>query len=118
MSEVTIQLNGRAYQIACEDGQEEHLERLAGFLDKRIEDVVSTVGQVGQERLLVMAGLLIADELSDSFAEIDHARANPDPETVKQLQSEAAEKADAKAAHIFEMLADRIETIAERIEQA
>jgi len=116
MSDVTIEINGRAYQIACEDGQEEHLQRLAEFLEKRLQDVASTVGQVGQERLLVMAGLLIADELSDSLAEIDEARANP--ETVRHLQDEASEKAEAKAAHIFELLADRIETIAETIEQA
>jgi len=112
MSDVTIEINGRAYQIACEDGQEEHLQRLAEFLEKRLQDVASTVGQVGQERLLVMAGLLIADELSDSLAEIDEARANPNPETVRHLQDEASEKAEAKAAHIFELLADRIETIA------
>jgi cell division protein ZapA len=118
MSEVTIRINGKGYQIACEDGQEEHLLRLAEFLDQRVQDVISTVGQVGPERLLVMASLLIADELSDSFADIEEARANPDPDTVKQLQAEATEKAEAKAAHIFEMLADRIETIAERIEQA
>ena len=71
MSDVKIEINGRYYQIACEDGQEDHLQRLAEFLEKRLQDVVSTVGQVGQDRLLVMAGLLIADELSDAFAEID-----------------------------------------------
>jgi cell division protein ZapA len=120
MSDVTIEINGRAYQIACEDGQEDHLERLAEFLEKRLQDVASTVGQVGQERLLVMVGLLVADDLSDSLAEIDEARANPNPnpETARRLQDEASEKAEAKAAHTFELLADRIETIAETIEQA
>ena len=115
MSDVKIEINGRSYQIACEDGQEDHLQRLAGFLEKRLQDVISTVGQVGQDRLLVMAGLLIADELSDAFAEIDSARANPDPDTVKLLQDETEEKAEAKAAHIFELLAER-ESIADRIE--
>ena len=118
MSDVTIEINGRAYQIACEDGQEDHLQRLAEFLEKRLQDVASTVGEVGQERLLVMAGLLIADELSDLLAEIDEARANPSPETVRHLQDEASEKAEAKAVHIFELLAERLETIAETIEQA
>ena len=116
MIDVKIEINGRSYQIACEDGQEDHLQRLTDFLEKRLQDVVSTVGQVGQDRLLVMAGLLIADELSDAFAEIDSARANPDPDTVKLLQDEAEEKAEAKAAHIFELLAERIESIADRIE--
>ena len=116
MSDVKIEINGRSYQIACEDGLENHLQRLAEFLEKRLQDVVSTVGQVGQDRLLVMAGLLIADELSDAFAEIDSARAHPDPDTVKLLQDEAEEIAEAKAAHIFELLAERIESIADRIE--
>ena len=116
MSDVKIEINGRSYQIACEDGQEDHLQRLAEFLEKRLQDVVSTVGQVGQDRLLVMAGLLIADELSDAFAEIDSGRANPDPDTVKLLQDKTEEKAEAKAAHIFEHLAARIDSIADRIE--
>ena len=116
MSDVKIEINGRSYQIACEDGQEDHLQRLAEFLEKRLQDVVSTVGQVAQDRLLVMAGLLIADELSDASAEIDSARANPDPDTVKLLQDEAREKAEAKAANFFELLAERIESIADRIE--
>ena len=116
MSDVKIEINRRSYQIACEDGQEDHLQRLAEFLKKRLQDLISTVGQVGQDRLLVMVGLLIADELSDAFVEIDSARANPDPDTVKLLQDEAEEKAAAKAAHIFELLAERIESIADRIE--
>jgi cell division protein ZapA len=118
MSDVAIKINGRAYQIACEDGQEDHLKRLTEFLEKRLQDVASNVGQVGQERLLVMVGLLIVDELSDSLAEIDEARANPDLETARRLQDEATEKVEAKAAHTLELLADRIETIAETFEQA
>jgi cell division protein ZapA len=116
MSDVTIEINGRAYQIACEDGQEDHLKRLAEILEKRLQDLVSNVGQVGQERLFVLVGLLMADELSESLAEIDEARANP--EIARCFQDEASEKAEAKAAHTLELLADRIETIAETIEQA
>tara|TARA_B100000459_G_scaffold146799_1_gene114015 strand:+ start:1048 stop:1404 length:357 start_codon:yes stop_codon:yes gene_type:complete len=118
MSDVTIQINGRSYQIACEDDQEDHLRRLAEFLESRLQDVVSMVGQVGQDRLLVMASLLIADELSDTMAEIQDARSNPDLDTVQRLRGEVLEKADAKTAHFFELLAGRIEAIAERIEQA
>ena len=116
MSDVKIEINGRSYQVACEDGQEDRLRLLAALLQKRFQDVVSTVGQVGQERLLVMTSLLIADELSDALAENDSVSANPDPNAAKQLQDEAEAKAIAKTAHIFELLAERIETIAERIE--
>ena len=118
MADVTIEINRRAYQIACEDDQKAHLNRLAGFLNKRMEDVVTTVGQVGQDRLLVMVGLLIADELSDAMAEIEVARANPNPEALKQLQDEARKKTAEKAAGVFELVAQRIEAIAEEIEQS
>jgi len=118
MSEVTLTINGRGYKISCEDGQEDHLLRLAEFVDSRLQDVVSSVGQVGQDRLLVMAIILIADELSDALAEVGVARSNPDAETVQRLQGEATEKAEAKTAHVFQLLAHRIETIAECIEQA
>ena len=118
MTDVTIEINQRGYQIVCEDGQEEHLTRLGEFLEKRLQDVIATVGQVSQDQLLVMAGLLIADELSDALAEIDVARKNPDTETTRRLKEEALDKAESKAAHVFELIAQRIETIAERIEQA
>ena len=118
MSDVNLQINGRHYQIACEDGQEDHLIHLAEFIESRLQGVVSAVGQVGQDRLLVMASLLIADELSDTLAEIDAARSNPDAETMQRLQGEAKEKAEAKTAQVFELLADRLEAIAERIEQS
>ena len=118
MSVVTVELNGRNYQITCKDGQEEHLERLVKFVDKHLQDVVSTVGQIGQDRLLVMASLLIADELSDCLAEIAESKSNPNPQIIKQLQDEATEIAEGRAAHVFELLAGRIESIAERIEQA
>ena len=116
MSDVKIEINGRSYQVSCEDGQEDRLRLLAALLQKRLQDVVSTVGQVGQDRLLLMASLLMADELSEALAEIDTARANTGPNVIKQLQDEAEAKAITKSAHIFELLAERIESIAERIE--
>lgn len=116
MSQVTIRINGRPYEIACEDGQEDHLQRLSEYLDRRVQEVVATVGQVGDSRLLIMASLLISDELSDALSEVEAARANPDSETTKRLQDEAAARSEAKAAQAFELLADRIDAIASRIE--
>src|SRR3546814_11102105 len=69
MSQLSITINGRNYSIACEDGQEEHLTKLAGYLDMRVGELVGAVGQVGAARLLRMAALLVADELSDVYAE-------------------------------------------------
>ncbi len=84
MPQVEIMVNGRAYLIACEEGQELHLGRLGRLLDGKVAGLAKAVGQVGDARLLVMAGLIIADELHDA-----EARAN-------QLRGEAAAAASAR----------------------
>ena len=59
---VNVMVNGRAYTIACDEGEEEHLRELAGLVDAKAREVLSSVGQVGDARLLLMAAILIADE--------------------------------------------------------
>ena len=63
MGQVRITLNGRGYDIACDDGQEEHVMRLANAMSERVNQLVAANGQVGEARLLLMAGLLLADDL-------------------------------------------------------
>jgi len=62
MATILITLNGRSYRLACGAGDEARLRVLADDLSKRIEKLAATVGQPGDERLLVMAALLISDE--------------------------------------------------------
>jgi len=111
MALVTVTINGRDYEVACDDGQEAHLSRLGTYVDKRIGELVAAVGQVGEARLLVMASLLLADELSDAYAELDVAR-TADKGVVAIMSAEESLSAD------IENLANRIENIAERLEQA
>ena len=66
MAEVNIRINDQDYKIACDDGQEQHLASLASYLDSKIRELITRVGQVGESRLLVMACLLITDELLES----------------------------------------------------
>ena len=65
MAQVTIKINGYAYTVGCEDGQEEHLQAMSGEIEKRIDRVKALGGQSGESRLLVLAALLMADELHD-----------------------------------------------------
>ncbi len=65
MAQVTIKINGYAYIVGCEDGQEQHLQSMAGEIEKRIDQIKAIGGQSGESRLLVLAGLLMADELHD-----------------------------------------------------
>ncbi len=84
MSQVEITINGRQYRVACEDGQEIHLTNLANYFDDKMSSLVKEVGQIGDTSLMVMAGLLIADELSDANQElIDVRRAAEDEYTNK-----------------------------------
>ncbi|MGH6619882.1 MAG: cell division protein ZapA [Alphaproteobacteria bacterium] len=119
MSQISITINGRDYSIVCDDGQEQHLSRLADYLDKRVAELVDSVGQIGDARLLLMVGLLIADELADAYAEIAAARGGGDivqPQK-RAKESESAQMPDNMAA-ILETASRRIEAIAARLEQA
>ncbi len=111
MAQVNVEINGRKYQIACDDGQEAHLSRLGTYIDNRVDELVAAVGQIGDARLLVMVSLLVADELSDAYAELDVARSADDGASALLI---AEEKLSAK----MEGLADQIESIAETFEQA
>ena len=64
----------RDSRVACEDGQETHLTNLANYFDDKMNSLVKEVGQIGDTSLMVMAGLLIADELSDANQELVDVR--------------------------------------------
>ena len=65
MAQQTLQINGYGYVLACADGEEDHLRMLAADLDKRIDEIKATTGPGGEARMLLMAALLISDELHD-----------------------------------------------------
>jgi cell division protein ZapA len=96
---VEITINGRQYRVACEDGQETHLTNLATYFDGKMSTLIEGVGQIGDTSLMVMAGLLIADELSDANQElVDVRRGN---------EADYAGKISALAEQI-ELLADKL----------
>lgn len=118
MGQLAVTVNGRSYPIACEEGQEKHLAELGAYVDKRVKDLVASVGQVGDTRLLVMASLLIADELSELYDEMDTLRA----EMAAQESGTASPKprsngADAALAEKLEAASRAIEDIAARLER-
>ena len=70
MAHVIVQVNGRPYTMQCPDGEEAHLRELAALLDSEVARVKASVGSVGDIRLLVMSGLMVADRLSEATARI------------------------------------------------
>ncbi len=113
MAQVTVKINGYAYTVGCEDGQEAHLEAMAGQVEGRIDSIKALGGSSGEARLLVLAALLMADELHDQRIELDAAR------TAGQRAAKRAtpEKAEADSARRLARLATRAEQIANGMEQ-
>lgn len=83
MSEVSVEINGRKYRMACEDGQEDHLQYLAGRFNEHVGSFKGDFGEIGDNRLTVMAGIAVMDTLveaekriealSRELAEVTHA---------------------------------------------
>lgn len=105
MSEVTITLNGRTYRLECDDGEEEHLLGLSELVGKRLDGLQKQFGQVGDERLLLMTALTIADELSDTQDKL--AKLESQQSSVDEL----VQSTEARVAEEIEAAADRIEVL-------
>ena len=66
MAQVSITLNNRTYRLRCGDGEEERLAELAAYVREKMDGLTEQFGNVGDERLLLMSALIIADELWDA----------------------------------------------------
>jgi cell division protein ZapA len=66
MSHINVTINGRQYRMACEEGQEVRLLKLAESLETRIQSLRGKFGEIGDARLTVMAALTVCDELVDA----------------------------------------------------
>jgi cell division protein ZapA len=110
MSKVAVTLNGRVYTIGCEEGQEAYLRELSGYLDEKVTHMAQQVGQIGDLRLVVMASLIVVDELKDAERRADTLEA--------QIERFRAEAQGADSMHDSErqQLADHLLRAAQRLE--
>ena len=98
MAQVTLSVGDRRYDLACRDGEEDRLRVLAALVDRKAHEAGQALGNTNEGRQLLLAALLLADELSD-------------------LRAGAFESADAALAPAITLLAERIEILAERLEK-
>jgi cell division protein ZapA len=116
LSRVTVTINGRKFRMACEDGQEAHLRRLASDFDQRIGRLRGEFGEIGNTRLTVMAALTISDELvqvSGRLRALERELA-----ALQDARAAAADHARATQAAVAAALnsaAERIEGITRRL---
>jgi cell division protein ZapA len=65
MAHVSVTINGRQFRMACDDGQEDHLLKLAAEVNEKVDQLKGAFGEIGDTRLTVMAAIMVADELAD-----------------------------------------------------
>ena len=110
MAQVTLRINGYAYTVGCQDGEEQHLQAMAGEVDRRIETIKASAGPSGEARMLVMASLLMADDLYELNKALQAAQAG-------QLTGQSPGRpADPKLGRRLGKLAKRAEDIAVEME--
>jgi cell division protein ZapA len=90
MAQVTLRINGYAYTLGCQDGEEQHLEAMGAEVSRRIDGVRIAAGPSGEARMLVMAALLMADDIFDLRTRLEAAEAatggtKPDPKLGRKL---------------------------------
>ena len=110
MSHINVTINGRQYRMACEEGQEVRLLKLAESFESRIGNLRGKFGEIGDQRLEVMAALTIADELIDAGQRIRSLEEELD--ALRDVRVTAANRAKATqtaVAHALNAAADRIE---------
>ena len=117
MAQVNLTVNGRIYRMACEDGEEDHVAELGLRFDEAINELRGVLGEIGDQRLMVMAGILMTDRLGD--AEQRLKRAEQEIQSLKDSRADTAmriEGLEQNFADGFTHAAIRIEQIAERLQ--
>jgi len=119
MAQVVVTIAGRTYRMACDDGEEARLEHLARDFDARIAGLRSSFGEIGDQRIIVMAALTLADELAEAqrqMAELKNLLVDADGAT-RSREAQSAQRQDRVASALGEA-AQRIERLAHKMREA
>ena len=113
IAQVTVSIDGKQYRMACDEGQEEHLIDLASRFDRCVQHLKDSFGEIGDQRLTVMAGIMVMDELSELQKRIKVIE--KEVQTLRKTRDDAltsADKNDAALINALGSLAERMEQLA------
>ncbi|HEY5817506.1 MAG TPA: cell division protein ZapA [Mesorhizobium sp.] len=116
MSQVTVTIDGKQYRMACDEGQEEHLISLAERFDRYVAHLKDSFGEIGDQRLTVMAGIMVMDELSELQKRVKGLEI--EVTTLRKTRDDALNKADKNDSALtgaLSGLATRMEALAEKL---
>ena len=111
MPQVSVKIAGRAYRLACGEGEEPRLTQLAAMVDAKTSGIREAFGEIGDQRIAVMAAITLADELSEATRKLAEAQREVDRLQGERGAAEASVSASARA------LRDSLEDAAMKIEQ-
>lgn len=112
MGQVSVTLNGRTYRLECSEGEEPHLIELAEYLGTHVDTMRRKFGQVGDDRLILMASLVVADELWELRRQVEEMKATlAEARRDKSANDEAAKTVQADMAARIAAAAERLESL-------
>jgi len=115
MGQVSVTLNGRTYRLECGEGEETHLIALAEYLGSHVDTMKRKFGQVGDDRLILMASLLVIDEFWELRRQMQEMKtALAEARRDKSAGDESAKSFKADLAARVSAAADRLELLNER----
>ena len=119
MSSIEVTIYGRKYRMACDEGQEEHLRGLAEDFDGRIARVKKDLGEIGDARLMVVAALILADELHEATKRLDAAEAQlASAQSVGAVAADHNQATQAAVVAVLNAASERIERVAKSLNKS
>jgi len=116
MAHVSVTINGRQFRMACDDGQEDHLLRLAAEVNGKVDQLKGAFGEIGDTRLTVMAAIMVADELADTRRRLKAAETElATLRETRTLMVERSDEREARLAHTLDDAAASIERLAAQL---
>jgi cell division protein ZapA len=117
MGQISVTLNGRTYRLECGEGEEAHLIELAEYLGNHVEDMKRKFGQVGDDRLILMASLVVLDELWELRRQMAQMKiAMAEARRDKSVADESARALQSDLAGRMSSVAQRLELLNERFD--
>ena len=119
MANVNIKFNNKDYLLSCDDGQEENLKKLASHLDSKYNELKNNLGNIGENKLLLITAIKMVDDYFDLFKKVKYTKSDFQKLSIRfnELRSLAIQYKDEKDLEI-EKLKNELNTFKEMIEES
>ncbi len=112
MPSISVKINGKTYRMACDEGEESRLEALARKFDSYVDELKGSFGEIGDQRLTVMAGIMVTDELTELRSRVEEVEGElKSLKESRNLQSRERKAGDDDLARGIDKAASSIERL-------